>query len=187
MDEDRELVERTLQGEREAFEMIIKKYQRPLLNYIGRMVGERELALEFTQEVFFKTYSSLPSYNPEYRFNTWLFKIASNYIIDYWRKKKVPTISLESQKKEGLKSYSLQLPSGEHSLEKKFELSQMRKKIEHALEKLPASLRELFLWRHVNELSYEEIAEIKELPVGTVKNRVFQAKEILRRLLADEA
>ena len=85
MIEDKELVERTLQGEQEAFEMIIRKYENPMLNYIGRMVGNRELALEFTQEVFIKSYASLDSYQPQYKFQSWLFKIASNFIIDYWR------------------------------------------------------------------------------------------------------
>jgi RNA polymerase sigma-70 factor (ECF subfamily) len=65
MNEDKNLVEKALQGEKKAFEMIIQKYQQPLLNYIGRMVGERELALDFTQEVFIKTYSSLRSYKPQ--------------------------------------------------------------------------------------------------------------------------
>ncbi len=87
MNEDKYLVEKAIQGEIEAFEMIIQKYQQPLLNYIGRMVGERELALDFTQEVFIKTYSSLHSYKPQFKFSTWLYRIASNFIIDYWRKK----------------------------------------------------------------------------------------------------
>ncbi|MCK4494921.1 MAG: sigma-70 family RNA polymerase sigma factor, partial [Candidatus Aminicenantes bacterium] len=76
MDEDKELTKRSLKGEKEAFEMIVRKYQQQLLNYIGRMVGNQELALDFTQEVFIKSYSSLFSYNPQYKFSTWLFKIA---------------------------------------------------------------------------------------------------------------
>ncbi len=67
----------------------------------------------------------------------------------------------------------------------KFETTQLKKRIERALERIPASLREVFVWRHINELSYEEIAEIKDLPTGTVKNRVFQAKELIRNLLEE--
>jgi RNA polymerase sigma-70 factor (ECF subfamily) len=67
----------------------------------------------------------------------------------------------------------------------KFETGQLKKKIEQALERIPSSLREVFVWRHINELSYEEIAEIKDLPTGTVKNRVFQAKELIRNLLEE--
>lgn len=187
MEEDRELVERTLQGEREAFEMLIQRYQKPLLNYIGRMVGERELSLEFTQEIFIKTYSSLNSYQPRFKFSTWLFKIASNYIIDYWRKKKIPTLSLDQYWETNSQPISLQVPDHKPSVVTKFELDELRKKIENTLEKLPASLRELFVWKHVNELSYEEIAEIKDLPLGTVKNRIFQAKEMIRQLLEKES
>ena len=122
MNEDKELVERTIKGEKEAFEMIIQKYQHPLLNYIGRTVGERELALDFTQEVFIKTYSSLHSYKPQYKFSTWLFKIASNFIIDYWRKKKIDALSLDQQEQDR-DLPPLQVPDKEPSIVTKFEIS----------------------------------------------------------------
>jgi len=183
MDEDKELIERTLKGEKEAFEMIVRKYQQPLLNYIGRMVGERDRALDFTQEVFIRTYSSLHSFKPQYKFRAWLFKIASNFIIDYWRKKKINAFSLDQYQGRDYDRPSLQIPDNEPSLVRKLEISQLRERIERALEKIPAYLRELFVWRHINEFSYEEIAEIKGLPVGTIKNRVFQAKELIRHVL----
>ncbi|MFP4082716.1 MAG: RNA polymerase sigma factor [Candidatus Aminicenantes bacterium] len=186
MDEDKELIQRTLKGEKEAFEMIIQKYQNPLLNYIGRMVGERELALDFTQEVFVKTYSSLHSFKPRYKFRTWLFKIASNHVIDYWRKKKISTFSFDRYGYKDQNKPSFQIPDDEPPVAKKFELSELRAKIEQALKNVPPSLRELFIWRHVNEFSYEEMAEMKDLPVGTVKNRVFQAKEMVRQLLEEK-
>jgi RNA polymerase sigma-70 factor (ECF subfamily) len=182
MDEDKELVERTIKGEKEAFEMIIQKYQQPLLNYIGRTVGERELALDFTQEVFIRTYSSLHSYKPQYKFSTWLFKIASNFIIDYWRKKKIDTFSLDRQEQDN-DLPPLQVPDKELPFVKKLEFSELKVRIEQELEKIPAPLREVFVWRHINEFSYEEMAEIKGLPVGTIKNRVFQARELIRKHL----
>ena len=126
MYEDKDLVHRTLEGEQKAFEMIIKKYQAPLLNYIGRMVGERELALDFTQDVFIKTYASLHTYQPQHKFSTWLFKIASNYTIDYWRKKKIDAYSLDINKDEDNYRPSMQIPANEPSVAKKFELSEMR-------------------------------------------------------------
>jgi RNA polymerase sigma-70 factor (ECF subfamily) len=182
MNEDQELVKRSLKGEKEAFEMIIQKYQKPLFNYIGRMVSERELALDFTQDVFVKTYSSLHLYQSQYKFSTWMFKIASNYVIDYWRKKKLDTVSIDQQP-PGIDRPAPQIRTDEPSVVKKYELSELRTKIENALQKIPPSLRELFVWRHINEFSYDEIAEIKDLPVGTIKNRVFQAKEMVRSLL----
>jgi len=184
MDEDKELVARSIKGDKEAFEMIIQKYQQPLLNYIGRTVGERELALDFTQEVFIRTYSSLHSYKPQYKFSTWLFKIASNFIIDYWRKKKIDAFSLDHQERDN-DLPPLQVPDKELPIVKKLEFSELKGRIEQALEKIPAPLREVFVWRHINEFSYEEMAEIKGLPVGTIKNRVFQARELIRKRLEE--
>jgi RNA polymerase sigma-70 factor (ECF subfamily) len=182
MKEDQELVRRSIKGEKEAFEMIIQKYQKPLFNYIGRMVSERELALDFTQDVFVKTYSSLHLYRSQYKFSTWLYKIASNYIIDYWRKKKLDTVSMDHQY-QGSDMPAPQIRANEPSVVRSYEMSELRAKIESALQKIPPSLRELFVWRHINEFSYDEIAEIKDLPVGTIKNRVFQAKEMVRSIL----
>jgi RNA polymerase sigma-70 factor (ECF subfamily) len=180
---DREIVKRTLRGDIKAFEMIVRKYQQPLLNYIGRMVGDRELALDFTQEVFIKAYASLRSFEAQYRFKTWLYTIASNLVIDHWRKKKLPAMSLDAPLRDDEKSLTLDLPDGEPSVLDQLEMAEIRTRIEGAIQRVPAFLRELFVWRHVNGLSYEEMAEIKRLPVGTIKNRVFQAKEMVRRLL----
>lgn len=185
MDEDRDLVKRTLQGDKRAFEMILIKHQRPLLNYIGRMVGNRELALDFTQEVFIKTYTSLSTYQPQFKFRTWLFKIASNYIIDFWRKKKIDAFSIDQTGRRDEDRPPFEIPSDERSICAQFELAELRNRVEKALDRLPPHLRELFVWRHINEFSYDEIAEIKDLPVGTVKNRVFQSKELIRQFLEE--
>lgn len=182
-DEDNALVRRALKGDRKAFEMIILKYQQPLLNYLGRLTGEREQAQDFTQEVFLKVHASLSSFQPRFKFSTWLFKIASNFMIDFWRKKKISAVSLDRTRDDGENPCSLQVPDAGPPIAKKYELAQIKKRIEGALERVPEELRELFVLRHINEFSYEEIAEIKGLPVGTVKNRVFQTKEMLRGLL----
>jgi len=181
MTDDRQLVARALKGDRKAFEMIVRKYEQPLTSYLGRMTGERETARDFAQEVFLKVYCSLKSYRPAYKFSTWLFKIASNHLIDHWRKKKVPTVSIDQPIADEDDSLVPQVPDPGPSVVRRFELAEIREKIERALGSVPEALRELFVLRHVNEFSYEEIADIKDLPVGTVKNRVFQAKEMLRR------
>ena len=183
--QDQVLVRRAVRGDRKAFEMIVQRYQQPLLNYVGRMVGERELALDFTQDVFIRAYTSLRSFDPRFKFSTWLFRIASNLVIDHWRKKKLPTFSLSEPLGQDGDRLTLDVPDDEPAVGRKFELAELRQRIEAALEKLPGPLRELFVWRHVNELSYEEMAEIKGLPLGTIKNRVFQAKEMVRRLLQE--
>lgn len=187
MDDDNELVRRTLRGEKRAFEMIIRKYEQPILNYIGRMVGERETASDFSQEVFLKVYASLSSFRPQFKFSTWIFKIASNYLIDHWRKRKLPTVSLDHPAGGGEDNQPLQVACAEPSVVRKLEMAELRKRIETALEKIPLHLKELFIWRHVNGLSYEEMAEIKSIPIGTIKNRVFLAKEMIRRIIEEEA
>jgi len=181
MTDDSFLVARALKGDRKAFEMIVRKYEQPLTSYLGRMTGEREAALDFAQEVFLKVYCSLASYRPAYKFSTWLFKIASNHLIDHWRKKRLPTVSLDQPVDDDEGPLLPQVADPGPSVVRRLELAEIRRKIERALETVPEALRELFVLRHVNEFSYEEIADIKGLPVGTVKNRVFQAKELLRK------
>lgn len=185
MDEDKIIVENVLKGSKEAFEMIIMKYQTPLLNYIGRMVSDRQQALDFTQEIFIKSYAGLHTYQPKYKFSTWLFKIASNTMIDYWRKKKLDTFSVDQHEDE-YRRPPYQISDNKKPVVQQYELSQLRARIEEILKRIPPVLRELFVWRHINEFSYEEIAEIKGLPIGTIKNRVFQAKELIRKQLESE-
>lgn len=181
MTEDTKLVEQALKGDRKAFEMIVRRYEQPLLNYLGRTTGERETALDFAQDIFLKAYASLGSFRPAYKFSTWLFKIASNHMIDHWRKKKLLLVSLDQPINDEDGSLTPQVPDPGPSIVRKLELAEIRTRIERALQFVPEALRELFVLRHINEFSYEEIADIKGLPVGTVKNRVFQAKEQLRR------
>jgi RNA polymerase sigma-70 factor (ECF subfamily) len=185
MNDDSALVQKALKGDRRAFEMIIRRYQQPLVNYLGRMTGERETALDFAQDIFLKAYASLGSFRPSFKFSTWLFRIASNHMIDHWRKKKIAAVSLDQPYADDDCSPRIQVEDQGPSVARRFELAELRAKIEQALERIPEALRELFVLRHVNEFSYEEIADIKNLPVGTVKNRVFQAKEMLRRRLEE--
>jgi RNA polymerase sigma-70 factor (ECF subfamily) len=185
MNDDQDLIRRALKGDRGAFEMIVRRYQQPVVNYVGRMVRERELALDISQDVFLKVYAALKSYRPQYKFSTWLFKVASNYMIDYWRKKKIPTVSLDQAFGDGDEGLPIQVAADEPSVARQYELRELRGRLDAAIGELPVSLRELFVWRHVNGLSYEEMAEIKGIPVGTVKNRVFQAKEMLKNMLEE--
>ena len=183
MTDDKELVKRTLRGDRKAFEMIIRKHQQPLFNYIGRQVGEQEMALDFTQEVFLRAYASLSTFRPEFKFTTWLYRIASNFIIDHWRKKRLALLSLDQPMNPGEETSCLEAADPAPSVTDRLEKAELRGRIEQGLKSLPAELRELFVLRHVSGFSYEEIAEIKKQPVGTVKSKVFKAKEMLRRIL----
>ena len=183
--DDPKLVRRCLHGDRKAFETIVLKYQQPMLNYVSRMVREREMALGVSQEVFLRAYAALPSYRSQYKFSTWLFRIASNYLIDHWRKKKITAVSLDQPLDDAEDGCTLQVADETASVLLELERKELRARLEKAMDRLPVHLKELFVWRHISGLSYEEMAEIKNLPVGTVKNRVFQAKEMMRGLLEE--
>lgn len=165
--------------------MLVRKYQQQVFNYFGRLIQERELSLDLTQEVFLRAYAALHTYKEKYQFSTWLFRIASNLLIDHWRKKKLPLISIDPDPEE--EEYRPpDLPDGEPAVSESYERKELLEKIERAIVQLPEGLRELFVLRHMNDFSYEEIAAIKQLPLGTVKNRVFQAREWLRTRLEEK-
>lgn len=183
MNEETRLVRRALRGDRRAFEMIVMKYEQSIINYLGRTLSDRELSRDFAQDVFLKAYSSLKSYDPSYKFSTWLFKIASNHVIDHWRKKSIDLVSLDQPYGPEDDAPAPQVADQGPSVVRSYELTELMASIEKALDAIPPGLRELFVLRHINEFSYEEIAEIKGLPVGTIKNRVFQAKGLIRKEL----
>ncbi len=182
--EDKAIVRRCLKGDKKAFEILVRKYEQPMINYFGRMVQDRELSLDLSQEVFLRAYGALHTYDEKYQFSTWLFRIATNLLIDYWRKKKIPLVYIETPGPDPDQE-PVQIPDHEPSAMEKYEKRQMTELIEKAIARLPENLRELFVLRHINDFSYEEIASVKHLPVGTVKNRVFQAKELLRSMLEE--
>jgi len=182
--EDKAVVRCCLKGDKKAFEILVRKYEQPMINYFGRMVQDRELSLDLSQEVFLRAYGALHTYDEKYQFSTWLFRIATNLLIDYWRKKKIPLVYIETPGPDPDQE-PVQIPDHEPSAMEKYEKRQMTELIEKAITRLPENLRELFVLRHINDFSYEEIASLKHLPVGTVKNRVFQAKELLRSMLEE--
>jgi RNA polymerase sigma-70 factor (ECF subfamily) len=146
------------------------------------MVGNYETALDLTQEVFIKVYSSLGRYNPEFKFSTWIYKIASNTAIDYLRKQSV-TVSPLYMVSGDDEEFELPIPAKGPSPERALERTERSAQIEEAISKLPPRYRELIVLRHVSEFSYDEIAEVTGLPLGTVKNRIFRAREAMRKHL----
>ncbi len=183
--DDKKLIEQILKGEKEAFEMIIRKYQKSIINYLTRMTSDYHQAIDLSQEVFVKAYFSLNNYDFRYKFSSWLFKIASNLCIDKWRKRKIKTISLDQSLKED-RNFYIQVSNGKPSPIEKYERKQLIQKIERVINKLPLNLKELFILRYINELSYKEIAQIKNIPIGTVKNKIFRAKEKIKLLIEKE-
>jgi RNA polymerase sigma-70 factor (ECF subfamily) len=180
---DGELLAKAIAGREDGFEEIVRRYQRPITSYIYRMIGNYDAALDVTQEVFIKVYNSMARYSPEYKFSTWLYKISHNAAIDYLRRNSNHLQSLETENADG--TYQLQFESKRPSPETERERSEWREEIAAAVKCLPNGYRELIVLRHTQDLSYDEIAEITNLPLGTVKNRLFRAREMMRGIFVE--
>jgi RNA polymerase sigma-70 factor, ECF subfamily len=176
---DRELVATAARGFEGSFEELVKRYQRPIAAYVYRMVGDYDSALDLTQEIFIKIYSSLSRYRPEFKFSTWIYKIAHNAAIDHLRRNAGRERSLSG----GTESdhYDLPIECEGLSPEQQSEREERRGEIETVVRSLPTAYRELIVLRHSQDLTYEEIVEVTGLPLGTVKNRLFRAREMMRQ------
>jgi RNA polymerase sigma-70 factor (ECF subfamily) len=181
---DEQLVESALAGDREAFELLVRRHQRALVNHIYRHTGQRDGAVDMAQEVFLKVYQSLSTFDPKYRFTTWLYRIASNCAIDYLRKKKPQTCSLQADSPDD-KGRAGTLAGNDPTPDDMLRLEELRVRLEDAVQSLPPDYRQLILLRHRQMCRYDEIARITQLPIGTVKNRIFRAREMLRHELRD--
>ena len=179
---DGELVSRAIVGREESFEELVRRYQRPIVAYLYRLVGDYEAALDLTQDVFIKVYKSLARYSSDYRFSTWIYKIAHNTAIDYLRR--TPAREQELRDCEGT-TYDAPITSEAPSPEEESERAEQRAELEQLVSRLPRAYCELITLRHGHDMGYEEIAELTGLPLGTVKNRIFRAREALRQLLAE--
>ena len=180
---DVELIAKAIAGRESGFEELVRRYQRPIVAYVYRMLGDYEASLDVTQEVFIKVYNSLERYSSEYKFSTWLYRIAHNAAIDHMRRNSQNLQSLETENSDG--AYQIQLESPLLSPEQERERSEWRSEIDAVVKCLPAVYRELIVLRHTRDLSYDEIAEVTRLPLGTVKNRLFRAREMMREMLIE--
>lgn len=176
---DRDLVLSAANGVEGGFEELVRRYQRPISAYVYRMVGNYESALDLTQEIFIKIYGSLSRYRPEFKFSTWIYKIAHNAAIDHLRRNAGRERSLTT----GTESDNYDLPIESEGLnpEQQSEREERRVEIESVVRSLPTAYRELIVLRHSQDLTYEEIVEVTGLPLGTVKNRLFRARDMMRQ------
>lgn len=180
---DADLVSTAIGGVEASFEELVRRYQRPIVSYVYRMVNDYDASLDVTQEVFIKVYNSLQRYSCDYKFSTWLYRIAHNAAIDHLRRNSVSAQSLETENGDG--TYQLQIESPNPTPEQNQERTEWRSEIEKVVKQLPAAYRDLILLRHSRDMSYDEIADVTGLPLGTVKNRLFRAREMMRGLLIE--
>lgn len=180
-EQDRALVEEALAGRQEAYQRLLEKYQEPLRRHVGRMVRPNDEVDDLVQEAFIKAFTSLASYSSEFAFSTWLYRIATNHAIDFLRKKKLQTFSLDRPGREDERA--LEVPDTTYRPDHHVMADQRRALIHEAIEQLPEKYHRVIVMRHQREMSYEEIATELDLPLGTVKAHIFRARALLYRHL----
>lgn len=186
---DQDVVRLAALGHEAAYRELIRRYERPVFSLIYRMVRDRELAEDLAQETFIKVLNAIDSYRPEYKFSSWIFKIANNAAIDQLRRRSLDTLSLDgsphAQDAEAIEATTLQVSDGRESQLDEVANRELGGQIERAIAQLRPEYRNCILLRHVDGRPYEEIAEILDLPLGTVKTYIHRARNELRILLAD--
>ncbi len=185
---DQEVVAAARNGAEAAYRELLRRYERPVFSLIYRMVRNRELAEDLSQETFIKVLNALASYRPEYKFSSWVFKIANNAAIDHLRRRELDTLSLEgsphADTPEKLEATALQIGEKAESALDAVANKELGGEIEQAIAKLRPEYRTCILLRHVEGRAYEEIAEMLDLPLGTVKTYIHRARNELRIALA---
>jgi RNA polymerase sigma factor (sigma-70 family) len=182
--QDLELVAKAKAGEQASFEILMKRYHDSIFYMLLKMVHNRDDAEDLTMEAFGKAFNNIANYSADYAFSTWLFKIATNNSIDFIRKKKFKTTSIErtSDTEDG-ETIPLSVKDHAANPEESMVKEQRAAKIRAAIEELSPKYRSLIELRYLEELSYEEIAAKLELPLGTVKAQLFRAKDMLYNAL----
>jgi RNA polymerase sigma-70 factor (ECF subfamily) len=185
---DREVVALAKAGKETAYRELLRRYERPVFSLIYRMVRDRELAEDLAQETFIKVLNALDTYRPEYKFSSWIFKIANNAAIDQLRRRELVTLSLDgapgARTAEEVEATALQASDHGESPLAELESRELGSEIEQAIGKLRPEYRTCILLRHVEGRPYEEIAEVMDLPLGTVKTYIHRARLELREYLA---
>jgi RNA polymerase sigma factor (sigma-70 family) len=184
--QDRVLVEQALAGRQSAFQELLNKYQEAIRRHIYRMVRDKKMVDDLVQESFIKAFTSIGSYSSDYAFSTWLYKIATNHTIDYLRRRKLSTISVDRPPgREDGDERPIELPDSTYRPDRHVMEDQQRQLIHEAIELLPEKYHRVIVMRHQQEMSYDEIAEALDLPLGTVKAHIFRARALLYRHLRD--
>src|SRR5215467_5806430 len=181
---DQEVVVLARAGKDAAYRELVRRYERPVFSLIYRMVRDRALAEDLAQETFIKVLNGIRSYRPEYKFSSWIFKIANNAAIDHLRRRDLDTLSLDgsphAQTAEEMQATALQLDGRGESPLDAVTSRELGSQIERAIARLRPEYRACILLRHVEGHSYEEIAQMLDLPLGTVKTYIHRARNELR-------
>jgi len=177
---DQQLVERAQRGDKRAFELLVSKYQRKLSRLLSRFIRDSTEVEDVTQEAFIKAYRALPTFRGDSAFYTWLYRIgintAKNYLVALGRRAPTTT-DIDSEEAEGFEDGDQlrDLNTPENELASR----QIAETVNQALAELPEELRTAIALREIEGLSYEDIANVMNCPIGTVRSRIFRAREAI--------
>ena len=176
-------IKQVLKGDQNAFADIVSLYQHKLYQVCYRMLGNKQEAEDIAQEAFVRAYMNLHTFDQKRKFSTWLYRIATNLCIDRIRKKK-PDYYLDAEVTgtEGLDLYS-QIASDDQLPEETLEQMELQDRIQYEISRLPDKYRTVVVLKYIEELSLQEISEILDMPLGTVKTRIHRGREALRKQL----
>jgi RNA polymerase sigma-70 factor (ECF subfamily) len=189
-DIDQTLVERVQRGDKSAFDILVRKYQHKVIKVISRYIRDHSEAQDVSQDAFIKAYRALPRFRGDSAFYTWMYRIAINTAKNHLvtRGRRLPSVDIDAQEAEqfdgdsALKEYA--------TPERLLQRDEIQRVVFDTIDQLPDDLKTAITLREIDGLSYEEIAETMECPVGTVRSRIFRAREAidktLRPLLGDE-
>ena len=184
--EDYTWIQHCLSGDKNAFKPLVEKYQQSIFGTIYKMVFDPELTRDLTQEVFVKVYTRLNTYDPRYPFKVWIHRIAIHRAIDFLRKKRPEQLIFDddnNSEKPGLKHI---LPDPSDTPDISVERKEIADRVHHAIHQLDHKLKTVVVLRHFQEMSYDQISNVLNVPMGTVKNRLFRAREELQRTLLNQ-
>lgn len=180
------VVRAVLDGDVNAFEMLVREYEKNVYNLALRMVGNGEDAADMSQEAFIKAYNSLNSFRGDSKFSVWLYRIVSNVCLDFIRsRKRKQTVSLSVEDDNG-EDVELDIADDTQSPERLMDKQLTRDAVRRGLASLPPGQRQILLLREIQGMSYDEIAEVLNVEAGTVKSRIFRARKKLSAFLLED-
>jgi RNA polymerase sigma-70 factor (ECF subfamily) len=177
------LVESAKEGSQKAYAELMQRYKDSIYFMVLKMVNNKDDAMDITVTTFAKAFENLEKYRPDYAFSTWLFRIATNGSIDFIRKKKLQTTSIDFVSKENEDNRAFEIKSDVLNPEETSIKKQQTEQLKEIIEKLPPRYKTLIILRYYDELSYEEISQQLDLPLGTVKAQLFRGRDLLYNVI----
>lgn len=184
-EDDLIIIRSVLSGDSSQFALLWQKYNKQIFASVLKLVRSIDDADDIVQDTFLKAFNALHSYNQTFPFPAWLYKIASNTCIDYFRRKRIRPISIENINREGGDIYDI-IPDKSTPIDVNIINNETKEQLLKAVEQLPLRYKQCIQLRHFEELSYEEISIKMDLPLGTVKITLFRARKMLLNMLSNK-